>query len=97
MIASHRTPATALMTAGGMLLLIAAGIPFFLQGNIPEGFKTAALLMKCLGLPLYVGGACVYARGIGYPALLGLVAITIIGLLVLMLLPDRHSDQEDLS
>ena len=95
MIASHRTPATLLMTTGGLLIVCAAAIPFFLHGEIPAGFKIAATIMSVVGLPLFVGGACVYSRGNGYPTWLGLAAITIMGLFIRMLLPDRHPNVDD--
>jgi len=95
MIASHRTPATLLMTAGGMLILTAATIPFFLHGEIPAGIKTSAAIMSAVGLPVFVAGACVFARGNGYPTWLGLAAFSIVGLLMLLLLPDRFPERED--
>lgn len=95
MIASHRTPATLLMTTGGLIFLTIMGLPFFWQGALPDAAQNAIIVARCLSSLLFVGGACVYARGIGYPAWLGLVAFTIIGFLVLIFLPDRSGHETD--
>jgi len=38
-------------------------------------------------------GCCLYAKGNGYSAFFGLFGLTIIGLLMLMLLPDRFPEE----
>jgi hypothetical protein len=95
MIASHRTPAVGLMTAGGFLFLVGLALPHIFSPGTPHGIAVASAVLIIASAPAFIAGACVYARGIGYPFWLGIFAVTLVGLLILMLLPDRRPGPDD--
>jgi hypothetical protein len=95
MIASHRTPATFLMSVGGFLFLTALAMTYIFRPDIPEAVLFARRIMLFTAAPAFVVGSCIYTRGIGYPFWLGIFGITLIGLLILMCLPDRYPEHED--
>lgn len=80
------------MSVGGLLFMVALAIPFIFRPDTPEGLLWAARIITLIAGPLFVAGSCIYARGIGYPFWLGIFGITLVGLLVLMLLPDRYPE-----
>jgi hypothetical protein len=94
MVSFHRTLATWFMSVGGLLFLAGLAIPYFLRPEIPDGFRLAALVLLWASLPVFVVGACLFARGNGYPFWIGIFSVTVIGLLILMLLPDRCPERE---
>jgi hypothetical protein len=96
MKASHRNPAVLLMTAGGILGVIGFALPRVVSPDTPPGVIVASTIILWVATPLFISGACIFARGIGYPWWLGLFSFTLLGLLILMLLPDRYPDAEDL-
>jgi hypothetical protein len=95
MIASHRVPAVSLMFAGGFLFAVGAVLPRIFSPETPHGVTVAAAWMVLAAIPIFIVGSCIYARGIGYPVWLGIFSITFIGLLILMLLPDRYPEPDD--
>jgi hypothetical protein len=60
----------------------------------PKEVQFWSAIIYLLGVAVLLLGSCLYARGIGYPAVLGLISLTVIGLLVLMVLPDRLPEVE---
>ena len=95
MIISHRAPSFSMITTALFLVVAAWVLPRILAPDTPPGVLIAANVMWWTAVPLYIVGSCIYARGIGYPFWLGLFAVTVVGLLILMLLPDRHPQKED--
>jgi len=76
--------------SGGFLFLIGIVLPHLFSPDVPHGIAVAGAVLMIASAPLFVVGACIYARGIGYPFWLGIFSVTLIGLLILMLLPDRN-------
>ena len=95
MINSHRTPSTLLITLGGALFVLSFLLPGIFSPGTPHGVLVAALVLRSAGPLVLTCGACIYARGIGYPAWLGIFSLTLVGLVMLMFLPDRCPSPED--
>jgi hypothetical protein len=83
------------MSTGGFLFLVAVMLPRIFAPDTPHGVFVAALVLLLLAALLFIAGSCIYARGIGYPFWLGIFGITFIGLIILMLLPDRHPEPDE--
>jgi hypothetical protein len=57
----------------------------------------AGVGVALLGTGLLIAGLCFYARGKGYPMLLGLIGVfSIIGLIILAVLPDKRKEEKAL-
>jgi hypothetical protein len=55
------------------------------------GGPVLGLIVELIGAPLFVWGCCQYARGKGYSPFWGALGLLyLVGLLVLVLMPDRH-------
>jgi len=80
------------MTAGGVLIVAAIMLPRICLPDVPHAVSVTANILFLASLPLITIGSCIYARGTGYPFWLGLFGITLVGLLILMLLPDQYPD-----
>ena len=73
---------------------VGVGILLQLIGRVMQFQGAAGLgfVLVLAGLALFVWGCVNYCQGKGYPAWLGLLGLlSIIGLIVLFLLPDRHA------
>lgn len=92
MIASYRTPATVSMTVGGSLFVLGFMLPIIFS-PAPEGVLHARTVVSGVAFVIFGTGCCLYAKGNGYSAFLGLFGLTVIGLLMLMLLPDRFPEE----
>ncbi|HWB60916.1 MAG TPA: hypothetical protein VG733_15575 [Chthoniobacteraceae bacterium] len=79
-----------MLSAGAFFFVAAWMLPVLLSPDTPHGVIIAAGVMHWIAIALFMIGACVYSRGKGYPAWLGLFSITLVGLLILLFLPDRH-------
>jgi hypothetical protein len=62
--------------------------------DIPASFIVFSRVLFWIAVVVFVIGSCIYAKGIGYPFWLGIFGVTLIGLVVLMLLPDRYPDDD---
>ena len=80
------------MSAGVFLFIVSKILPVILSPGTPPGVLVASSVMFWTAIPLFILGSCIYARGTGYPFWLGIFGVTIIGLLILMLLPDRYPE-----
>ncbi len=76
---------------------IGVGIGFVLQlaGNILQAqggaMVTVGLMLLLVGLVIFVWGCMSYCEGKGHSKWLGLLGLlSIVGLLILVFLPDRH-------
>jgi len=83
------------MTLGSFLFVAGLILPRLFSPDTPHGILVTAGVMVLAAIPFFVTGSCIYARGIGYPFWLGIFSVTIIGLLILMLLPDRVPEAKD--
>ncbi|HEY3898627.1 MAG TPA: hypothetical protein VGM54_08445 [Chthoniobacter sp.] len=95
MTASHRTPATVLMFVGGMLFVAAVMLPIIIAPGTPPEIHTVANILRIAAAIPFMLGACIYAKGAGYPFWLGIFSLTIVGFLILLWLPDRHPEPDD--
>ena len=72
----------------GILLQFAAA---FLVQRPGSATAFLALGLAILAVPLFIWGCCMYAIGKGYPGALGLLGLlSCFGLVILVLLPDKH-------
>ena len=82
------------MTLGGVLWVFALMIPVLFSPPT-ETIVHAAMILRWVGLLVFAGGGCIYARGIGQPVWLGLFCVTFVGLIILLWLPDRFPEPGD--
>lgn len=95
MIVSHRTPAVGLISAGVFLAIASCMLPVIISPGTPHGIYVAAHVMFWSAIPLFTIGCCIFARGNGYPFWLGIFGLTLVGLAMLMLLPDRYPEPDN--
>lgn len=81
------------MTIGGGLFVLGFMLPRIFT-PAPVGLLHACLIIYAVAIVIFGAGCCLYAKGIGYSAFLGLFGLTLIGLIMLLLLPDRFADLE---
>ena len=83
------------MTLGGGLFIFGVMLPRICSPHTPEGILITSAIFLICSIPIFIIGCCIYARGIGYPFWLGIFGITMVGLLILLLLPDRFPEPDD--
>ena len=76
------------MTLGGVLWFFALLMPALLAPPT-QSVIIAASVLRWIGPLVLAAGGCIYSRGIGQPAWLGLFSVTLVGLIMLLWLPDR--------
>ena len=83
------------MSLGGGLFVVSLTLPIvFSPGTPPEIYALANVLRIVAAIPFMLG-ACIYAKGTGYPFWLGIFSVTIVGLVILLCLPDRNPEPDD--
>lgn len=76
--------------------LLIGGPGLFIQMGGQAVGGLAGTAVSIVGTIMLVAGLCFYARGKGYPAILGVVGIlSCIGLLILAVLPDKRRDASE--
>ena len=74
----------------GILLQFLAQVLFGARG---QGNPAAYSVLMLLGAVAFIYGCCSYAKGKGYPAILGLLGLfSCLGLVILVLLPVRQNN-----
>jgi hypothetical protein len=84
------------MFVGGVLFVASMALPVIFSPWTPPEIYTAANVLRIAAAIPFVLGACIYAKGAGYPFWLGIFSITIVGLVILLCLPDRNPEPEDI-
>ena len=94
MIPSYRTPAAATLIAGAILLVVAF-LLVAIFSPAPHAVWIASDILFAIAAIVFTIGCCIYARGIGYPAVLGLIGLCFLGIFVLLRLPDHCPEDDD--
>jgi hypothetical protein len=84
------------MFVGGVLFVASMALPHIIAPWTPPEIYTAANILRVAAAIPFMLGACIYARGTGYPFWLGIFSISIVGLLILLWLPDRYPEPDDI-
>jgi hypothetical protein len=79
------------MTAGFVLFVVAHVLPIILSPGTPPAVLTLSKLLPFIAIPSFVAGACIYSGSKGYPFWLGIFSVSLVGLVILLLLPDHDS------
>jgi hypothetical protein len=83
----------------GLLLIVLAIVIGVSSLNSSGGMSPTALMLmlgaRIAGAVIFIWGCCMYAKGKGYSAALGLLGLLfLVGLIVLAVLPDKCKEQQ---
>ena len=95
MTASQRIWATVLLTSAVILYVVGHVLPVILSPGTPPSVISISKVLSLTAIPLFAIGSCIYSRSKGYPLWLGICSFTVVGFLILLLLPDHYSEPGD--
>ena len=90
MIAEYKTKANLGIGMGLACIVIVVVTRLNAGAGITNGLNLLMSLLQLVGLGFWIWGCCMYAKGKGYSAAMGLLGLlSIIGLIILVVLPDK--------
>lgn len=97
MIREYKTKANIGVGAGLLCIGVAMviGVNSIAHGVMDPGSFAVMTVVRIVGAVFFIWGCCMYAKGKGYSAALGLLGLLfLIGLIVLVVLPDKTKQQQ---